>query len=82
MNPSNSIVPSVSCGFSGMATVLETRLRQAQSEKLAPIDLVSALVTDELRRRRTGCSSAATNWRAFAIPIGPSTPSTLISTRR
>ena len=38
--------------LSGMATVLETRLRQAQSEKLAPIDLVSALVTDELRRRQ------------------------------
>src|SRR5436190_19839335 len=34
--------------LSGMAAVLETRLRQAQSEKLAPIDLVSALVADEL----------------------------------
>ena len=30
--------------LSGMANVLETRLRQAQTEKLAPIDLVSALV--------------------------------------
>jgi DNA replication protein DnaC len=38
--------------LSGMASVLETRLRQAQSERLAPIDLVSALVTDELQRRQ------------------------------
>jgi DNA replication protein DnaC len=34
--------------LSGMANVLETRLRQAQTEKLAPIDLVSVLVSDEL----------------------------------
>ena len=32
----------------GMAAVLETRLRQAQSE---PIDLISCLVSDELARR-------------------------------
>ena len=38
--------------LSGIATVLETRLRQAQTEKMAPIDLVSALVTDELCRRQ------------------------------
>jgi DNA replication protein DnaC len=38
--------------LSGMASVLETRLRQAQTEKLAPIDLVSALVSDELLRRQ------------------------------
>jgi DNA replication protein DnaC len=37
--------------LSGMAAVLETRLRQAQSERLSPIDLVSALVNDELLRR-------------------------------
>ena len=30
--------------LSGMAAVLETRLRQAQTEKMVPIDLVSALV--------------------------------------
>jgi DNA replication protein DnaC len=35
----------------GMATVLESRLLQAQSEHMAPIDLVSVLVSDELRRR-------------------------------
>jgi DNA replication protein DnaC len=38
--------------LSGMADVLETRLRQAQSDKMAPIDLVSALVSDELLRRQ------------------------------
>jgi DNA replication protein DnaC len=38
--------------LSGMAAVLETRLRQAQAEKMTPIDLVSALVTDELHRRQ------------------------------
>lgn len=38
--------------LSGMAAVLDTRLRQAQTEKMAPIDLVSALVDDELRRRQ------------------------------
>ena len=35
----------------GMAAVLETRLRQAQTEPLAPIDLLSCLVSDELARR-------------------------------
>jgi len=38
--------------LSGMATVLEARLRQAQTERSAPIDLVSALVADELLRRQ------------------------------
>jgi len=35
----------------GMAAVLETRLRQAQAETMAPIDLIACLVTDELNRR-------------------------------
>ncbi len=38
--------------LSGMAAVLEPRLRQAQADRLPPIDLVSALVTDELQRRQ------------------------------
>ena len=38
--------------LSGMADVLEVRLRQAQTEKLAPLDLVATLVTDELQRRQ------------------------------
>src|SRR5687767_3361950 len=37
--------------LSGMAAVLETRLRQAQAETMAPIDLISCLVSDELTRR-------------------------------
>jgi DNA replication protein DnaC len=35
----------------GMAAVLETRLQQAQAEPMAPIDLISCLVSDELTRR-------------------------------
>lgn len=35
----------------GMASVLEARLRQAQAEPMAPIDLISCLVSDELTRR-------------------------------
>src|SRR5688572_2891702 len=35
----------------GMAAVLETRLRQAQAEPMAPIDLISCLISDELTRR-------------------------------
>jgi DNA replication protein DnaC len=35
----------------GMAAVLETRLHQAQAEPMAPIDLISCLVSDELMRR-------------------------------
>ena len=35
----------------GMAAVLETRLHQAQTERMAPIDLISCLVSDELIRR-------------------------------
>src|SRR5437763_6706558 len=35
----------------GMAAVLETRLHQPQAEPMAPIDLLSCLVHDELTRR-------------------------------
>src|SRR5256712_3228758 len=35
----------------GIAAVLETRLHQAQAEPMAPIDLISSLVCDELIRR-------------------------------
>ena len=37
---------------SGMAGALEARLREAQTEKLAPIDFLSRLVQDELIRRQ------------------------------
>ena len=35
----------------GIAVVLETRLQQAQTEPMSPIDLISCLVSDELTRR-------------------------------
>jgi DNA replication protein DnaC len=38
--------------LSGMASTLETRLLEAQSERRAPLDLVGALVHDELTRRQ------------------------------
>jgi len=38
--------------LSGMADVLEVRLRQAQAEQLVPLDLVATLVSDELQRRQ------------------------------
>ena len=38
--------------LSGMANVLETRLVQAQTDAWAPLDLVAALVQDELLRRQ------------------------------
>ena len=38
--------------LSGMAAVLETRLRHAQAERLAPLDLIATLVTDELQCRQ------------------------------
>ena len=38
--------------LSGMADVLETRLRHAQTERLPPLDLVATLVSDELQPTR------------------------------
>src|SRR5579863_6891708 len=35
----------------GIAAVLETRLQQALAEPMAPIDLISCLISDELTRR-------------------------------
>src|SRR5260370_17629299 len=35
----------------GIASVLETRLHQAQAEPMAPLDFISCLVSDELTRR-------------------------------
>ena len=37
--------------LSGMAATLETRLHQAQTEAMVPIDLISVLVSDELACR-------------------------------
>src|SRR5262245_53223427 len=54
--------------LSGMANVLETRLRQAQSDKMAPIDLVSALVSDELLRRQDRLFERRTKKAGFRDP--------------
>jgi hypothetical protein len=47
----------------GMAAVLETRLRQAQAEPMAPIDLLATLVSDELTRRSGPALGAAAQTR-------------------
>jgi DNA replication protein DnaC len=54
--------------LSGMAAVLETRLRQAQSEKMTPIDLISALVSDELLRRQDRLLERRHKQAAFRDP--------------
>jgi len=54
--------------LSGMAATLETRLRQAQTEKLTPIDLVSALVADELVRRQDRLFERRTKQASFRDP--------------
>ena len=69
--------------LSGMAAVLETRLRQAQTEQLAPIDLVSTLVSDELLRRAGPAARAPAQTGALprSRPLARHA-STSISTRR
>jgi len=54
--------------LSGMADVLETRLRQAQTEEMAPLDLVSALVSDELLRRQDRLFERHTKQAHFRDP--------------
>jgi DNA replication protein DnaC len=54
--------------LSGMADVLETRLQQAQTEKMAPIDLVSVLVSDELVRRQDRLLARRTKQAQFRDP--------------
>lgn len=54
--------------LSGMADVLEARLRQAQTEKMAPIDLVSVLVSDELLRRQDRLFERRTRLAGFRDP--------------
>jgi DNA replication protein DnaC len=51
MNPIELNRSLVQLRLSGMAAVLETRLLQAQSEAMAPIDLISIPVSDELACR-------------------------------
>ena len=52
----------------GMATVLETRLRQAQVETMAPIDLISCLINDELSRRSDRLLERRRKQAAFRDP--------------
>src|SRR5580658_9648376 len=52
----------------GMATVLQTRLRQAQSEAMAPIDLIASLVSDELARRSDRLLDRRRKQAAFRDP--------------
>ncbi len=68
--------------LSGMADVLETRLRHAQTERLSPLDLVATLVTDEFLDGKTASLIAVTSRRVSATPIARSTPLISISTRR
>jgi DNA replication protein DnaC len=51
-----------------MATVLETRLRQAQVETMAPIDLISCLINDELSRRSDRLLERRRKQAAFRDP--------------
>ena len=52
----------------GIAQVLETRLRQAQAEAIAPIDLLSCLVSDELTRRADRLLERRRKYAGFRDP--------------
>jgi hypothetical protein len=52
----------------GTAAVLETRLRQAQAEAMAPIDPISCLVSDELTRRSERLLDRRRKQAAFRDP--------------
>src|SRR2546423_13570148 len=52
----------------GIAAVLETRLRQAQAEAMAPVDLISCLVSDELTRRSERLLERRRKQAAFRDP--------------
>jgi hypothetical protein len=67
--------------LSGMATVLETRLRQAQAETMAPIDLI-VWYRMSLRFAPTDYCSAAANKPGFVIRTRRSIISTSTSIPR
>jgi len=52
----------------GMAAVLKPRLRQAQAEPVAPIDLIACLVSDELTRRSDRLLERRRKQAAFRDP--------------
>jgi DNA replication protein DnaC len=51
-----------------MAAMLETRLQQAQAERMAPIDLIATLVQDELTRRADRLLDRRRKHAAFRDP--------------
>jgi DNA replication protein DnaC len=54
--------------LSGMADALEPRLRQAQTENMVPLDIVSVLVSDELLRRQDRLFDRRTKLARFRDP--------------
>ena len=52
----------------GMAAILEMRLQQARAERMAPIDLISTLVQDELTRRADRLLERRRKQAAFRDP--------------
>ena len=66
----------------GMAAVLETRLRQAQTEPLAPLTCSRAWSPTNSPGVANVCWSGAQNKRSSATRRRPSTASTSLSTRR
>jgi len=53
----------------GMAAALETRLHQAQSEAMAPMDLIACQVADELTRRSDRLLERRRKQAAFRDPL-------------
>ena len=62
--------------LSGMAAVMETRLLQAQSENMAPIDLISTLVLTSWPAAASGYWRDATNRRSSEMRTSAWTTST------
>src|SRR5262249_34911819 len=52
----------------GIAAILETRLQQAPSERMAPIDLIATLVQDELTKRADRLLERRRKQAAFRDP--------------
>ena len=52
--------------LAGMAAILETRLQQAQTEKMVPIDLASALVTDGTSQTRGSLTGTTAQTRRLS----------------
>jgi DNA replication protein DnaC len=65
MNTHELVQALLKLRLGGMAKTLESRLIEAQSNGLAPIDLVSALVADELLRRADRLIERRTKQAAF-----------------